>query len=212
MRTSGGWFTDLYEGPGGLVAVGRLTLGHAQYVVARLDPSNGRVLEEKYVRGHGTARVHAKQWATERHLSATEILRAYDVRDTKPFAAAMTALKAAILRAMRSMHLFPYSTWDDVRATLPLEASDALGPVLSPPEGLKPEARYELASPQAYDLLASAVSREIEEWMRTDAVRALKRLGKRAFEPDTDTDTEAAARENPARRHHITPRGRRHHG
>lgn len=142
------------------------------------------------------AKLMARHYAEETAPSTAEILGAVGVREPEAFARArMAPLKAAILREMRAMRLYPYQGWDDVREALGDEFTDGVFDTRGTPRyGSSRLVRLFDEDPEPQSLLYGAMVREIEEWMHTDAVEALKRLGARAFDP------EGGPRSNPARR------------
>lgn len=159
------------------------------------------------------AKLMARHYADGTHPTTAEVLRAYNVPKPEAFAKTrMAPLKAAILRELRAMRLYPYQGWDEIRAVLGDEFTDSVFSTDREPLYPTDSEYLFFGDGGARSLLYEAMAEEIEEWMRTDAVKALKRLGKHAFEPDTDTGTGTAARENPTRRRRNPSRGRPHRG
>lgn len=186
----------IHKGPDNIAAVTvNRGIHRGMYEVCVFDRSSGAMtllFESPTLR---VATMEARRIATGRQPTTVEILRAYNVPQPAAFARArMAPLKEAILRELRAMRLYPYQTWEEIRDALPPEATDDV----FHPDGDPPYA------PQVTDLagneraamdLHEAMSREIMEWLRTDAVRSLKRMGKRAFQPAEHGE----ARKNPRR-------------
>lgn len=165
-----------------------------------LDAEHGAVTLAFESPTQGVADMEVHRILSNTQPTVVEILRAYGVPRPGAFAKArMAPLKAAILRELRAMRLYPYYGWDEIREALPSEETeDVFSRHGTPPYPAK--ASVSVMDERAQMELYEAMAEEIAEWMRTGAVRALKRLGKRAFEAD----------DQPASPRRDHRRGRRH--